>query len=187
MGTLEISTVIATTSISLGSKTRSSLYVSVIHHELITSTHKRYLSNAYQSLLHLLAHQLAIPMASHADLIFTAAAEALQATGDFKWNVECTENAPPKLTGLHGPLESIRLRIGWLKEIKEEQWKTIWEPIPAHVRTTLNAVTAICGELDKSIWVKREDGEVSMLRIRVLTSQWKARRIFAQSYGAVRV
>ncbi|KAM0706198.1 hypothetical protein Q7P35_006747 [Cladosporium inversicolor] len=109
-------------------------------------------------------------MASHADLIFTAAAEALQAIGDFKWNIECTKSAPPKLTDLH-----------------EQRWKTIWEPIPVHVRTTLNAVTAICRDLDKSIWVKREDGEVSMLRIRVLTSQWKARRIFAQSYGAVRV
>lgn len=162
---------------SLGSKTQSFLHVSVIHQQTIISTHKRHLSDASQSLLHPLAHQSAIPMASHASLILTAAAEALQAIGDFKWNIECTENAPPKLTDLHDPLECIRTRTCWLREIKEEQRSTIWEPIPVHARATLNLVTAICRDLDKSIWIKRDDGEVSMLRKRVKTSQWQARRM----------
>lgn len=173
----ESSTVIAKT--SLGSKTRSFLYVSVIHHQLIISTQKRYLSKASRSLLRPLAHQITISMASHAEHILTAASEALQAIGDFKWNIECTENAPLKLADLHDPLECIRTRTCWLREIKEEQWSTIWKPIPVHARATLNLVTAICRDLDKSIWIKRDDGEVSMLRKRVKTSQWQARRMFA--------
>jgi hypothetical protein len=47
-----------------------------------------------------------------------------------------------------------------------------------HARETLNAIAESCNDLVKGIWTTKEDGQL-LLRIRVLTSGWKKRRIFA--------
>lgn len=134
--------------------------------------------DALQSLLHLLAHRITISMASITDGIHKAAAEALQLIGDVKWNIACTDNAPPHLTDLDEPLDDIRTRVNWLKAIKEEQWNSLWKPMPVHAREALNAIAETCKDLVKSCWETNEDGE-PLLRIRVLTSGWRKRRIFA--------
>lgn len=91
-----------------------------------SSLHTRlFVSNIFQSRLHLPAHQVAITMASTTEGIHKAAAEALQAIGDVKWNIACTDNAPPELTDLDDPLETIRMKVNWLKDIKEEQWNSL--------------------------------------------------------------
>lgn len=64
-------------------------------------------------------------MASIIDGIHKAAADALQAIGDVKWNISGTENAPPHLTDLDDPLTDIRRSINQLKQIKEEQWNSV--------------------------------------------------------------
>jgi hypothetical protein len=117
-------------------------------------------------------------MASITDGIHKAAAEALQVIGDVKWNIACTDNAPPHLTDLDEPLVDIRMKINWLKEIKEEQWDSLWKPVPVHARETLNAIAKTCKDLVNSCWDTKEDDE-PLLRIRVLTSGWKKRCIFA--------
>lgn len=47
-----------------------------------------------------------------------------------------------------------------------------------HARETLNAIAETCNDLVKSCWTTKENGEL-LPGIRVLTSGWKKRRIFA--------
>jgi hypothetical protein len=117
-------------------------------------------------------------MASNADRIRTAVTEAMQRVGDIQWNIADTPHAPPQLTDLDGLLVAIRMRIGWLEEIKEDQWNALWIPLADHAREILNAITDICSDLEKGCWTKDEYGQLS-LRIEVYTSRWKWRRIFA--------
>ena len=144
-----------------------------------TSLHTRLsASNPFHSLPHPPTRRIAISMASVTDGIHKAAAEALQAIGDVKWNIACTEIAPPHLTDLEDPLDTIRMRVNWLREIKEEEWNTLWKPMPMHAQETLNAIAETCNDLVKSCWTTKEDGEL-FLRIRVLISGWEKRRVFA--------
>ncbi|GAB7333775.1 hypothetical protein MBLNU13_g05299t1 [Cladosporium sp. NU13] len=52
------------------------------------------------------------------------------------------------------------------------------ELVPVHARETLNAIAETCNDLVKSCWTTKENGEL-LPGIRVLTSGWKKRRIFA--------
>lgn len=70
------------------------------------------------------------------------------------------------------------MRIDMLKEIKEEQWNDLGQPMCIHAQATLIAINEICDDLNKGIWVMTEDHQV-VLRKRVLTSQWKSQRITA--------
>jgi hypothetical protein len=149
----------------------------VAAHISYTSSSLR-LSNALQPLSHLLTYHIAIPMAPNTDRILAAATEALQRIGKIKWNIVDTPNAPPLLSDLDRQLEAIRIRIGTLKEIKEEQWYDLQKPLSIHARAALIAITDICEDLDKGIWVKTEDNQL-VLRIRVLTSGLKGLRITA--------
>lgn len=124
------------------------------------------------------AYHIAIPMATNTDRILAAAAEALQKTGVIKWNIVNTPNAPPLLSELEKSLEVIRMRIGTLQEIKEQQWKDLGRPMCVHAQANLIAIAEICNALDKGIWLKTEDCQL-VLRIRVLTSGLKERRITA--------
>lgn len=129
-------------------------------------------------LFHALAHQMATPLTANTDRVFAAAAEALQRIGDTKRNIVDTPNAPPLLSDLDKQLEAIRTRVGTLKEVKERQWSGLQKPLSIHARATLIAITDICEDLEKGIWIKTEDHRL-VLQIRVLTSGWKGQRITA--------
>lgn len=149
----------------------------VASHISCTSSSLR-LSNALQSLSDLLTYQIAISMALNTDRVLAAATEALQRIGEIERNIAGTLNAPQFLSDLDKQLEAIRTSIGALKEVKEEQWRDLQKPLSIHVRATLIAITDICVDLDKSIWVKTEDNPL-VLRMGALTSWWKEQRIAA--------
>lgn len=149
----------------------------VASHISYTSSSLR-LSNALQSLLHLLTYHIASSVATNTDRVLAAATEALQRIGEIERNIAGTLNAPQFLSDLDKQLEAIRTSIGALKEVKEEQWRDLQKPLSIHVRATLIAITDICVDLDKSIWVKTEDNPL-VLRMGALTSWWKEQRIAA--------
>jgi hypothetical protein len=117
-------------------------------------------------------------MATNTDRVLAASTEALQRIGEIERNIVDTLNAPQFLSDLDKQLEAIRTRIGALKEVKEEQWRDLQKPLSVHVRATLIAVTDICEDLDKGIWVKTQDNQL-VLRMRVLTGWWREQRIAA--------
>jgi hypothetical protein len=136
------------------------------------------LSNALQSLSYLLTYHITISMATNTERVLAAATEALQRIGEIERNIVDTLNAPQFLSDLDKQLEAIRARIGALKEVKEEQWRDLQKPLSIHARATLIAITDICEDLDKGIWVKTEDNQL-VLRTRVLANEWKGQRIAA--------
>jgi hypothetical protein len=117
-------------------------------------------------------------MATNTERVLAAATEALQRIGEIERNIVDTLNAPQFLSDLDKQLEAIRARIGALKEVKEEQWRDLQKPLSIHARATLIAITDICEDLDKGIWVKTEDNQL-VLRTRVLANEWKGQRIAA--------
>lgn len=117
-------------------------------------------------------------MDSTTDRILAMATEALQELGDVRWNIVNTPNVPPLVSNLDARLETIQMRVDMLKEIKEEQWNDLGQPMCIYAQATLVAITEICDDLNKGIWVMTEDNQV-VLRKRVLTSQWKSQRITA--------
>ena len=149
----------------------------------VNSGRKICTSSTFYSLPHLLAHQIAIHMASTADRIPTAAAEALQRMGDIQSKIRNTPNATQMIAMLWSQLELLRMRFDRFKEIKEEQWNNIEKPLSVHTLAVLNEITAVCNDMDKAIWTKKEDGQ-QLLKIRVLTSAWKQRRLLGH-HGAL--
>jgi hypothetical protein len=103
---------------------------------------------------------------------------ALQSAEALIENINKLAETPPIIKNLLLLLEAVREAMDDLKDTSEETWATLGAPLSDLAYASFKMSLEIVDDLNKSIWIKSEDGQLAVAP-RVATNGWRQQRITA--------